>query len=45
MNQQMKDKINRFDYRSASFPIRDRDFLRLLNRFRPSGYPTFRKLK
>ncbi|MCG9682339.1 NPP1 family protein [Vibrio sp. Isolate23] len=40
-NQQMRDKLNSFDYGSASIKVRDSSFLSHINRWRPSGYPEF----
>jgi hypothetical protein len=40
-NEQMRNKLNAYDYGSATIPLRDSNFLTNLNTFRPSGYPEF----
>ncbi|MGM9484272.1 NPP1 family protein [Roseateles sp. NT4] len=40
-NEQMRNKLNAYDYGSATIPLRDNNFLTNLNTFRPSGYPEF----
>ncbi|MCG7533835.1 NPP1 family protein [Pseudoalteromonas sp. OOF1S-7] len=40
-NQGLRDKLNQYDYGSATLPVKDSRFLTNLNRFKPSGYPTF----
>ncbi|KNC65016.1 hypothetical protein AC626_25825 [Pseudoalteromonas rubra] len=40
-NQGLRDKLNQYDYGSATLPVKDSRFLTNLNRFKPSGYPTY----
>jgi hypothetical protein len=40
-NEQMRNKLNAYDYGSATIPLRDSNFLTNLNTYRPSGYPEF----
>ncbi|TMP38021.1 NPP1 family protein [Pseudoalteromonas rubra] len=40
-NQGLRDKLNQYDYGSATLPVKDSRFLTNLNRFKPTGYPTF----
>ena len=40
-NEQMRNRLNAFDYGSATIPLRDNNFLTNLNAFRPAGYPEF----
>lgn len=40
-NEQMRNKLNAYDYGSATIPLRDSNFLTNLNTFRPAGYPEF----
>ncbi|AOT09282.1 NPP1 family protein [Pseudoalteromonas luteoviolacea] len=40
-NQALRDKLNTYDYDSATLPVKDSRFLLNLNRFKPDGYPTF----
>lgn len=40
-NQQMRDKLNSFDYGSATIPMKDSNFVNNVNNFKPAGYPTF----
>lgn len=40
-NEQMRNKLNAYDYGSATIPLRDNNFLTNLNTYRPSGYPEF----
>jgi len=40
-NQAMRNKLNSFDYGSATIPLKDSNFATNLNRSRPSGYPEF----
>ena len=40
-NAELRDKLNSYDYGSATVPVKDSRFLDNLNRFRPSGYPAF----
>ena len=37
----MRNRLNRYDYGSATLPIKDNKFLNNLNIARPSGYPLF----
>lgn len=40
-NQEMRRRLNTFDYGSAHIPLKDGNFLKNLNDARPSGYPKF----
>ncbi len=40
-NQQMRSRLNSFDYGSANLPVKDSNFLNNINNGKPSGYPTF----
>lgn len=42
-NIQMRNRLNQFNYGSASIPMKDQGqkFINNLNEFRPSGYPSF----
>ncbi|WP_310597135.1 NPP1 family protein [Aeromonas aquatica] len=40
-NQNMRNKLNSFDYGSASIKVKDSVFLTNINKWKPSGYPTF----
>ena len=40
-NQQMRDKLNSYDYGSATIPSKDSNFVSTLNNNRPSGYPQY----
>jgi len=40
-NEQMRSRLNSYDYGSATIPMRDNNFLNNLNNYRPSGYPAF----
>ncbi|MCW8331038.1 NPP1 family protein [Photobacterium sp. SDRW27] len=40
-NLEMRNKLNSFDYGSATIPLKDSNFRTNLNKFKPSGYPTF----
>lgn len=40
-NQAMRNRLNAFDYGSATIPLKDSNFRTNLNRFRPSDYPEF----
>ncbi|MCC2525567.1 NPP1 family protein [Vibrio coralliilyticus] len=40
-NQSMRNRLNSFDYGSATIPIKDSNFLLNLNDARPPGYPAF----
>lgn len=40
-NQQMRDKLNTYNYGSATIPSKDSNFVGTLNTNRPSGYPQF----
>lgn len=40
-NQQMRDRLNSYNYGSATIPMKDNNFLGTLNNNRPSGYPQF----
>ncbi|WP_440053687.1 NPP1 family protein [Pseudoalteromonas sp. T1lg65] len=40
-NQALRDRLNSYDYGSATIPLKDSRFLTNINRFKPSGYPTF----
>ncbi|ALU42636.1 NPP1 family protein [Pseudoalteromonas rubra] len=40
-NQGLRNKLNLYDYGSATLPVKDSRFLTNLNRFKPSGYPTY----
>lgn len=40
-NSQMRSLLNTYDYGSASIPVKDSNFVTLINRFRPSSYPEF----
>jgi hypothetical protein len=40
-NQTLRDKLNQYDYGSATLPVKDSRFLNNINRFKPSNYPTF----
>jgi hypothetical protein len=37
----MRNKLNAFDYGSATIPLRDNNFLTNLNKYKPASYPTF----
>lgn len=40
-NEAMRNKLNAFDYGSATIPLRDNNFLTNLNTYKPADYPTF----
>ena len=40
-NIDMRNRLNRYDYGSASIPLKDSKFLSNLNEFKPAGYPSF----
>ncbi|NOU50564.1 sugar-binding protein [Pseudoalteromonas sp. JBTF-M23] len=40
-NQALRDRLNQYDYGSATLPVKDSRFLTNINRFKPSDYPTF----
>ncbi|AOR59565.1 NPP1 family protein [Pectobacterium parmentieri] len=40
-NQELRNRLNAFDYGSASIPLKDNNFLTNLNNGRPAGYPEF----
>ncbi|MDK2594574.1 NPP1 family protein [Pseudoalteromonas obscura] len=40
-NQALRDKLNQYDYGSATLPVKDSRFLNNINRFKPSQFPTF----
>jgi len=40
-NEQMRIKLNSFDYGSATIPLKDSNFLTNLNKYKPSSYPQF----
>ena len=40
-NDEMREKLNSFDYGSATIPLKDSNFWVNLNRFKPSSYPAF----
>lgn len=40
-NQDMRWRLNSFDYGSANLPIKDSNFLNNINSGKPAGYPTF----
>lgn len=40
-NATMRGLLNGFDYGSATIPLKDGNFLSNLNRYRPTGYPSF----
>lgn len=40
-NQQMRNKLNSYNYGSASIPMKDSNFLSTLNNNLPSGFPQF----
>ena len=40
-NQGLRDKLNQYDYGSATLPIKYSRFLNNINRFKPKGYPIF----
>ena len=40
-NQQMRNKLNSYNYGSATIPMKDSNFLSNVNNNLPSGYPTF----
>ncbi|QRO00095.1 hypothetical protein JRI60_14295 [Archangium violaceum] len=40
-NQEMRNKLNGFNYGSASIKVKDSAFLSFLNTWKPSNYPTF----
>ena len=40
-NEAMRNKLNAFDYGSATIPLRDSNFLTNLNTYKPAEYPTF----
>lgn len=39
--EQMRERLNSFDYGSATIPSKDSNFLENLNEFKPSSYPNF----
>lgn len=40
-NQGLRDKLNQYDYGSATLPVKDSRFVYNINRFKPAGYPEF----
>ncbi|CAH9067083.1 hypothetical protein PSECIP111854_04020 [Pseudoalteromonas sp. CIP111854] len=40
-NQALRDKLNQYNYGSATLPVKDSRFLNNVNRFKPPGYPMF----
>ncbi|OZG75454.1 sugar-binding protein [Hahella sp. CCB-MM4] len=40
-NEEMRNRLNSYDYGSATIPMKDSNFLNNINDYRPSGYPTF----
>ena len=40
-NEELRNRLNAFDYGSASIPLKDSNFLTNLNNGRPAGYPEF----
>jgi len=40
-NETMRNKLNAFDYGSATIPLRDNNFLTNLNKYKPASYPAF----
>ncbi len=40
-NEELRARLNAFDYGSANLPVRDSSFLNKLNIYRPAGYPVF----
>jgi len=40
-NEQMRNKLNAFDYGSAIIPLKDSNFLTNLNTYKPASYPEF----
>ncbi|CAG8999419.1 MAG: hypothetical protein CENE_01393 [Candidatus Celerinatantimonas neptuna] len=40
-NQTLRNHLNAYDYGNAIMPIKDSNFLTNLNKFKPSGFPTF----
>lgn len=40
-NQEMRNKLNSYNYGSATIPMKDSNFLNNVNSNRPSGYPQF----
>lgn len=40
-NQEMRNKLNSFDYGRASIKVKDSKFLSFINEYRPTGYPLF----
>jgi len=40
-NQEMRNKLNSYNYGSATIPVKDSNFLNDVNANRPSGYPQF----
>ena len=40
-NEQMRNKLNAFDYGSAIVPLKDSNFLTNLNTYKPESYPEF----
>lgn len=40
-NEQMRTKLNAFDYGSGTTPMKDSNFLTNLNKYKPSSYPQF----
>jgi hypothetical protein len=40
-NQEMRNKLNSYNYGSATIPVKDSNFLNDVNGNRPSGYPQF----
>ncbi|MCH7372117.1 MULTISPECIES: NPP1 family protein [Aeromonas] len=40
-NQDMRNRLNSFDYGDASIKVKDSSFLSSINSWKPSGYPTF----
>ncbi|MEJ6473537.1 NPP1 family protein [Pseudoalteromonas piscicida] len=40
-NASLREKLNQYDYGSATLPVKDSRFLNNLNRFKPAGYPVY----
>lgn len=40
-NEQMRTKLNAYDYGSATIPMKDSNFLTNLNKYKPATYPAF----
>lgn len=40
-NTELREKLNQYDYGSATLPVKDSRFLNNLNRFKPSDYPVY----